>query len=331
LPSARAFGSRKKKILRENLEAYAYIAPAALIIFAFWVFPVLLSVIVSLRNWRMLDTFETTHWVGLTNYIRALSDDQFIKVLYNTLNYVLWSVPATLAVSLAVAMLLNSRLRFRSAFRTTYFLPYITTWVAISIVWRYFYQPQFGLGNLILLNYLHLGELQWLLEPRGIVEMLLSALGIHVKNPLLAGPSLAMFSVIMTSIWRDIGFFMIIFLAGLQNIDVTYYEAADIDGATAWQKFRYITFPLLSPVTFFLLIISMISAWKVFVPMFIMTPEGGPDNTTATVVYYLWDKGFRGTGLLGYAAAIAYILFLIILILTIIQNVVFGKRVQYGD
>jgi multiple sugar transport system permease protein len=138
-----------------------------------------------------------------------------------------------------------------------------------------------------------------------------------------------MFTVILTSVWRDIGYFMVIFLAGLQNIDRTYYEAAEIDGASKTQQFRHITWPLLSPTTFFVLVIAMITAFKIFVPMYVMTPTGGPGSTTNTLVFYLFQQGFLGYQDLGYASAIAYVLFVIILLLTVIQNRVFGKKVHY--
>jgi multiple sugar transport system permease protein len=148
-------------------------------------------------------------------------------------------------------------------------------------------------------------------------------------HPLLAGPSMAMFAVILTSVWRDIGYFMVIFLAGLQNIDRSYYEAAEIDGATGPQRFRHVTWPLLSPTTFFVLIIAMITAFKVFVPMYIMTPNGGPGRTTETIVFYLYKIGFLGYRELGVASAVAYILFVIILLLTLVQNRILGRRVHY--
>jgi multiple sugar transport system permease protein len=154
-------------------------------------------------------------------------------------------------------------------------------------------------------------------------------LGDSVRHPLLTGPSIAMIAIIITSVWRDIGYFAIIFMAGLQNIDRSYYEAASIDGTSPLQQFRTITFPLLSPVTFFLMIISMIGAFKIFVPMLVMTPTGGPDFSTASLVFYLYDAGFRGGWLLGYASAVAYILFVLILLLTLVQNRVFGKKVHY--
>jgi multiple sugar transport system permease protein len=267
-------------------------------------------------------------WVGVGNYVNVLTDEEFQQSLLNTFYYALYSVPLTMILSLTAAIFLNTQIQGRSFFRTIYFLPFITTWVAISLVWKYFYHREFGLANYFLKT-LGLSPLQWLSEPRGIFTLLFSPLGLDIKNPLLAGPSLAMFSIILTSIWRSIGYYMIIFLAGLQNIDKSYYEAAEIDGATTWQRFRHITLPLLSPITFFILIISLINSFKVFVPMLIMTPSGGPDNTTMTIVFHLYEKGFQGLWLMGHASAIAYILFLIILGITLVQNLFFGKRVHY--
>lgn len=336
--------------LRETLEAYAYLSPAAIILAIFWAFPVLLSFVISFRNFKALDTWDSTRWVGFDQYKRALIDEAFWQAFWNTVNYVIYSVPPTLALALGAAMLLNTKIKARGFFRASIFLPYITTWVAISIVWKYFFHRDIGLANLFLSFISHdiLGlsqpwRLTWLSEPRGIWDMLLGtlfeAVGIlkpgagtrfSLGHPILSGPSLSMFSIIITSVWRDVGYFMIIFLAGLQNIDKTYYEAAEIDGANGWQRFRTITVPLLSPVTFFLLVISMIGAFKIFTPMLIMTPNGGPDNTTSSLVFYLYEKGFR-SWLFGYASAIAYLLFIIILVLTVIQNKVFGKRVEYGN
>ncbi len=321
--------ARRIKLLHQNAQAYLYLLPAVLVLAVFWFLPVILSILISFTNWKGLDTWETVKWVGLTNYKDVLTDEEFQQALLNTFNYALYSVPLTIVISLGAALLLNTRIQGRAFFRTLYFLPFVTTWVAISIVWRYFYHREFGLANHFL-HTLGLPRLQWLSEPRGIWQMFLSPLGIHIRNPILAGPSLALFSIILTSIWRMIGYYMIIFLAGLQNIDKSYYEAADIDGATAWQKFKFITFPLLSPITFFVLIISMIGSFKVFVPMLIMTPNGGPDNTAATIVFHLYEKGFQGLWLMGHAAAVAYILLIIILAVTLTQNRIFGRRVHYG-
>lgn len=316
------------RILKQNAEAFCYLLPAMLVLAVFWFLPVILSVIISFTNWKGLDTWATVKWVGLTNYANVLQDAEFHQTILNTFNYVLYSVPLTIVISLLAAMLLNSQIQGRSFFRTVYFLPFITTWVAISIVFRYFYDREFGLANYFL-KQMGLPRLEWLSEPRGIWTMLFSAIGINIRNPILAGPSLAMFSIILTTIWRGIGYYMIIFLAGLQNIDKTYYEAAEIDGATVWHRFLHITVPLLSPVTFFILVTSMINSFKVFVPQLIMTPSGGPDNTTTTIVFHLYEKGFQGLWLMGHASAIAYVLFVIILTITLIQNRILGRRVHY--
>ncbi|MCX7716924.1 MAG: sugar ABC transporter permease [Candidatus Sumerlaeaceae bacterium] len=325
-------GRIRNSRVRENLEAYLYLLPAASVLLVFWFIPVVLSIIISFTDWQGASRFSTVRWVGAANYIRAAGDEAFHKVLYNTINYVIYSVPLTLLGALGVAMVMNSNIRGRNVFRTIYFLPFITTWVAVSVVFRYVFNESFGLANYIL-HSLHLPGFGWLSEPRGIFEMFLrGALGIPLPDklhPLLAGPSLAMFTIILTSVWRDIGYFMVIFLAGLQNIDRSYYEASEIDGASRWQQFRHITWPLLSPTTFFILIISMIGAFKVFVPMFIMTPNGGPDRTTESLVFFLYKVAFAIDKDMGYASAIAYILFGIILALTLIQNRVFGRRVHY--
>lgn len=338
-PSAPQSSPRVTRRFRELLEAYGYLLPAAVILFVFWVLPVFLSLLVSFTNWHGGDTLGDVKWIGLENYRIAVQDPRFFKTLFNTVNYVVWSVPLTLGLSLVFALLLNLKVRGIAFFRTAFFLPYVTTWVAISIVWSYFFQQNFGLANYILGDVLNLGTLKWLNESRGVIEMSLTGLGhligllpadasLDFKNPLVEGPSLAMFSIIITSVWRDIGYFMIIFLAGLRNIDRTYYEAAQIDGAGPWRRFWAITFPLLSPVTFFIFIIAMVGAFKVFVPILVMTPDGGPSGSTSTLVYFLYEEGFMSWRL-GYASAIAYILFMIILVITLFQNRVVGRRVYY--
>lgn len=331
--------SPTRRKLLETLTAYAYLAPAAAILLTFWFLPVVVSLVMSFFNLTALSPLGEAEAVGLANYRRALNDDEFRRSLWNTINYAIYSVPLTLIFSLGAAMLLNSKIRWVGFWRTIFFLPYITTWVAISIVWLYIYHKNYGLANFFFqtlsVDVLGLDKawtFMWLDEDRGIWEMLFRGrvpelpLGV---DELFAGPSLALFSIIITSVWRDIGYFMIIFLAGLQNIDKTYYEAADIDGASEWTKFWHITFPLLSPVSFFLLIISLIGAFQVFVPMLVMTPNGGINYSTAPLVFYIYDTGFRGNWELSYASAVAYILTLLILSLTILQNKVLGKKVIY--
>ena len=333
--------SAQKRRLNESLEAYGYLAPAGIILIIFWFLPVIASLAISFGNMSALQPLDQMRFVGLEQYGRALASRDFQQTLWNTVNYVLYSVPTTLVLALAAALLLNAQVRGRGFFRVAYFLPYITTWVAISIVFSYLFHREYGLANWLLgvVSVDLLGKetpwrLEWLSEPRGIWEMLF---GVNVPplpfgiNNMLEGPSLSSFCIILTSVWRDVGYFMVIFLAGLQNIDRSMYEAASIDGANNVQKFKAITFPLLSPVTYFLLVISMINAFKVFVPQFMMTPQGGPDRTTMPITMYLYLEGFTGEWKLSYASAVAYLLTIIILTLTLIQNRIFGKRVEYGQ
>ncbi len=330
-----------RKRLTETLEAWMYLAPATIILTTFWFLPVIVSFAMSFGNITALQPIDEMKFVGLQQYGDALGNSGFRQTLWNTVNYVIYSVPATLILALLAALLLNTQIKGRGFFRTAFFLPYITTWVAISIVFKYLFHREYGLGNWLLAiisNDLFGLEttwrLEWLSESAGIWELIfrgsVPALPLGFDN-IIAGPSLSLFSIVLTAIWRDIGYFMVIFLAGLQNIDKSLYEAASIDGAGPIEQFKSITFPLLSPVTFFLLIISMIGAFKVFVPMFMMTPMGGPDNTTTSLVMYLYEEGFTGEWKLSYAAAVAYILTIIILLLTLVQNLLFGRKVEYGQ
>lgn len=347
--------SRRRRALRENFEAAAYLAPAGIILLIFWFVPVVITFGLSFFDATALTPIGELNFVGLAQYRRALGDAEFVQSIWNTINFALYSIPTTLALALIAAMLMNSQIKGRAFFRTAFFLPYVTTWVAIAIVWNYVYHRDFGLANWALVfvqeNLLGIDQpvrMGWLQDARGIWEIWVyePLLGDYyrevmresMKDPekwpygirnLVIGPSLANFSIIVTSVWRDLGYFMVIFLAGLQNIDKSYYEAASIDGASTWQKFWAITFPLLSPVTFFLLVISMIGAFMEFVPAYVMTPGGGPGYSTAPIVFHLFSKGFTGQWELSYAAALAYILTIMILTLTFVQNKIVGQRVEY--
>ena len=314
--------------VRETLHAYAYLLPAAAVLAVFWFLPIFLSAFLSLTNWRGGDTADVARYVGLANYRRAVADVEFRQSLYNTINYALLTVPLTLAAGLGAALLLNRPLRGVGLFRTLSFLPYVTTWVAIAIVFRVFFDREFGLANQTL-AVLHLPwRPTWLDEPRGLWEMLIGVLrgrpDFHIPvaaplGPLLAGPSLAMACLIAASVWRGAGFAMVVYLAGLQTIDRSYFDAASIDGAGPWARLRCITLPLLRPTTFFLALVTLIDALKAFVPTLVMTPNGGPANTTSTIVFYLYRVGFSETWEMGYASAVAYILMGLILALTLVQ------------
>jgi len=326
-----------RKTWRESLTAYAFLAPAGAVLTVFWLVPVMLAFYLSFTNFELGDTLigggdKNYNMVGWRNYDRLFNTEtgdfeDFTASVYATVNFVLWSVPLTLVAGLGMAMLLNNALKGIGIFRTIFFLPHITTWVAIAIVWKFLYNEHLGLANYLLKDLLGAQPLKWLNEPTGVVQLMLQWIGFKFDaplHPLLGGPSLAMFSIILTTVWYDTGYFMLIFLAGLQGIDKSYYEAAAMDGANAFKRFRYITLPLLMPVTFFLMTISLINAFKEFIPMLIMTPTGGPNQTTRTLAFFLYEKAFTN-GKLGYGAAIAFVVLLIILFASYMQRLIMGN------
>jgi multiple sugar transport system permease protein len=313
------------KRLPEGISPYLYLLPAALIIAVFHIFPIFFSFLVSGFDWGM---GGAQRFVGLGNYADLFRDAEFWQSLIQTVFYAVGVVPATIVVSLAIAALLNQKLRLLGFYRTVYFLPVVTSAVAISMVWKWIYNPRIGFLNYFL-GLLHIPPLGWLEESRGILQVLLSPLGVGLSG-LWGGPSIALCSVILMSIWHSLGYNIVIFLAGLQNIPPQYYEAAKIDGADALTSFRYVTWPLLSPTTFYVLIMTTIAAFRVFTQIYMMTgpPIGGPLGTTKVVVYYLYEQAFARWQM-GYATAIAFAFFLIVLSLTIIQRQVVEKRVHY--
>ncbi len=244
---------------------------------------------------------------GVYQWLNIVKDNgDFIKALWNTAYYVVLYVPINIFLSLLVALLLNRLKLFKAILRTSYFMPFVTSIVAISLVWQWIYNDQFGLLN-YMLSLVGLPGQAWL------------------KNEVWTIPTIA-----VMSIWKTIGYNAIIFLAGLQSIDKFYYEAADIDGATTSQKFFYITWPLLSPMTFFVLIVSVIGAFKVFTEVYVLY-QGVPgpyNNSGLTIVYYIFNE-FYGDQQMGLASAAAYVLFGIILVFTLIQFKASRKRVEY--
>jgi len=317
----------RQRYWRETFAAYTYLLPAALIIIAFHIIPVGYALFVSLHRWRILPE----SFVGLDNYARVLSDPDFWNSLTVTIFYVVGTVPLTLAISLFLACLLFQQIVGRGVYRTVYFLPYITSAVAASAVWMWIFNPNFGLLNQVL-ELVGIYNLRWLLEPTGVFELVGKGLGVAVPG-WAAGPSLALVAIMIVSIWHQTGYQIVIFLAGLGNIPTELYEAAKIDGAGPWQLFRHITFPLLSPTTFFLLVVSIIGTFQAFNTIFVMTGGtgnvGGPLKTTQTVTILIFKQFFESFNM-GYASAIAFVLFFIILSLTLLQRQVVERRVFYG-
>lgn len=296
--------------------------PALVILGTFKFYPILSAFRLSFYDWGISGE---KGFVGLENFRALFQDPFFWQSLLNTLWYTVFTVPLSIAFSLFVAALLNRGIKALGLYRTIYFLPVVTSIVAVSVVWKWLYDPQRGLFNYLLML-LHLHPLQWLEEPRGVFEMLLG----RSLPTVLKGPSLALFSISLMSVWKSMGYNIVIFLAGLKNIPQVYYEAARIDGAGPWQTFRNVTVPLLSPTTFYVTIMTTIVSLQVFAPIWTMTgpPPGGPLGTTSVVIYYLYQKGFEEYQV-GYGSAIAFVFFLIILAITVLQKTVLEKRVYY--
>lgn len=300
--------------------AILFLFPATLFLIIFKLIPILYAAIISLSKYE----FKFDGFVGLYNYIQVFKDAKFWQALVNTFWYVLISIPLTLVLSLFFAVLLNMAIKARSFFRTSYFLPYITSMVAAAIVWKAMYHPTNGVINKLLNT-----NLLWLQEPEGIFNMVFN---INLPGA-LGGPSLALFAIILFSVWKVVGYQVVIILAGLQNIPTDLYEAARIDGANRIQQFFKITLPLLSPTLYFLIITSTIFSFRVFAPIYMMTGQeagGAPDGTTLVTAFYMYQWAFApGYNDFGYAAAMAFILFFIILGFTWIQRRISRKKVFY--
>jgi multiple sugar transport system permease protein len=279
-----------------------FLLPALIPLIVFRLFPMLASLVVSLTEWNLLRAPE---FVAIDNYINVLTDPKFHKALSNTLYYMIGYLPFVLIGALGIAVLLNSKLKGAAFFRGIYFLPVVTSWVVVALLWK------------------------WLLSPEGgIVNYLLGVVGIEGPG-WWTDPNWAMPSIIIASVWKDLGFNMLILLAGLQSIPEHLYEAATIDGATRWEKLRYVTLPLLTPSILFAMILAMIGAFQVFDQVWVMT-EGGPAGATTVVMEQVVKNAFR-YGLMGEASAMSWVLFAIILAFTAFQ-LRFQKRwVHYGD
>ncbi|NLP06114.1 sugar ABC transporter permease [Candidatus Fermentibacteria bacterium] len=310
---------------RFRIAPFLYILPALLVLIVFRMLPILGSFAASLTEY---DIGGFHRFLGTENYTRMLSDARFWGSVANTVWFVLGVVPAGMILPLLLAMLLRGKLCAKGFYRTVYFLPVVTSAVAVSVVWTWLFNPETGPVNGVLAS-LGMEPLSWLREPRGVFEMLLSPLGIRPRG-ILAGPSLALVSIMIVSVWKSIGYNTVLFLSGLENIPREYYEAARLDGARAWSTFRHITWPLLSPTTYYVLIMSTITSFQAFALVYVMTPPpgGGPLGTTNLIVFYLYQKAFDRFDI-GYASAISVFLFAVLLGLTLLQRRLAGRRVVY--
>jgi multiple sugar transport system permease protein len=293
---------RRKIKWRKHIEGWIFIGPVILGIAAFQLVPIALSIFASLTDWDGLNSPEV---VGLENYRKLIAEDPYFrKTVRNTLFFVAGHIPLTMGIALALALLCNSRMRGIALFRTAYFMPSVSNVVAVSVVWFWFFQPQ-----------------------DGVLNGLLSTIGID-GPAWLSDIKWAMPAVIVVSVWQGVGYPMIILLAGLQGIPESLYDAAKMDGSTSFQRFRDITLPLLTPSLFFLLITQFISSFQVFGIIFVMT-QGGPANATSVYIYYLYQNAFA-FGRMGYASAMAWLLFAAIALVTFAQWKLQKRWVFYG-
>ena len=278
-----------------------FLLPSAVPLLAFTIGPMVGAAWISLHEWNLLSPME---WVGLANYTDLLGDPATRRTFGNTLLYIVGYLPLVYVGGLGLALALNARLRGRSLLRGVYFLPVVSSWIVVALVWR------------------------WLLNPSvGVVNWALGLVGIDGPG-WWTDPAWAMPSIILASAWKDLGFVMIILLAGLQAIPTDVLEAARVDGAGWWRRFRSIVLPLLSPSTFFVLVISLINGFQVFDQVYAMT-GGGPDNSTEVVVLRVHALAFR-YGEAGSAAALSWLLFLVILAVTVVQVRGQKRWVTYG-
>lgn len=296
---------KKQRQRKEALAAYAFLAPSILIFAVFTFLPAIFSIIVSFFRWNL--PFDPV-FTGLDNFEFLFADDigavEFGKSVLNTLYFML-GIPINIGISLWIAVMLNRKMPAVGIFRTAFFLPTLTSMAAISVVWMWLYHPaDYGLFNTLLIRF-GLPIQAWL------------------RDPLLAMPCL-----IVMGVWRGMGYNIVIFLAGLQAIPHDLYEASEIDGANWLCQFQRITLPLLSPTTFYILIIGVINSLKAFAEIDVMT-QGGPLGATTTLAYYLYQYAFQNFQI-GIASAVAVVLFAFILVLTLIQFKIVEKRVHYG-
>jgi multiple sugar transport system permease protein len=303
---ARLSAPRRSPIAVEDaIAGWLFVLPALLILVTFVFGPILYAFWLSFHEWDVVTPEKP--FVALDNYRDLIANEDFRTALRNTLWYSAGVVPVQTAAGLLLAVLANREMRGRTFFRTAFYFPSISSSVVVSIIFLWLYANN-GLVNLVLRALgLPTPKPPWLQNPRGVVQMALEAVGVHDVSPWLAGPSVALVSIMAMNVWTTTGTMMVVYLAGLQGIPGDVYEAAAVDGATRWRAFRDITVPLLRPVTYFVLTLGMIGTLQVFDQIFVMS-EGGPAKTTTTLAWLVYVEGFR-TFSMGDAAAIAVVLF----------------------
>ncbi|EGG35808.1 carbohydrate ABC transporter permease [Paenibacillus sp. HGF5] len=287
----------------ENLWGIAFVSPMLIGVIILVLFPILATLVLGFADWNFVQGWDGIQWVGFQNFRQLLEDDMFIKSVRNNILFLL-TVPVYMMISMTLAILIDRFVYMKGYFKVAYFMPYISNIVAVAVVWQVLFQPSYGPINEIL-----------------------RTLGMSNPPKWIADPNFALISIMLISIWISIGFNLIIYIAGLQSIPKDLYEAADIDGANGWTKFRRITLPLLSPTSFFLLVTGIISTFKVFDIIAVMT-QGGPIGSTTMMVWYLYDTAFVNLKV-GYASSIAAVLFGFVMLITLGQWAAQKKWVNY--
>ncbi len=300
-PLARAGTCRRR--LRRAMPAYLFILPGMALFLGWTLYPLVYAFIKSFTEWNLI---KPSRFVGLANYRRALEDPVFWMALQNTLFYTVVTVPGQMVLGLAVALLLDAPLRARAFFRTVYYIPVVTSWVVVSLIFTYLYNSQAGLINWVLRDGLHLIDknINWLGEPWP-AKLAIASLGI----------------------WKGVGWTMVIFLAGLQSVPASLYEAAAVDGAGRWRRFRDVTLPLLRQTTVFVLVLLTIGGFQVFISVYIMT-GGNPLHRTDVLLTYMYSNAFEFLDL-GYGAALSYLIAAMIFCLSLIQIRLLRRPVEY--
>ncbi|GAB3329267.1 sugar ABC transporter permease [Larkinella ripae] len=270
---------------------YGLVAPYVLHFAVFVAFPVVFSVVLTFHSWNIISPME---FVGLANYTRLFKDRQFWQAIYNTLRFLLIHIPLQIVIALALAELLNRTIRGAAFFRAAFFLPVIVSGVVVTILWQQLLGYNLGMLNRML-TAISLPRVAWLDDP-----------------------SVAMYSIAVMVTWKNVGLYVILFLVGLQTVPVQYYEAADLEGATTWQKFRHITLPMINPTIFTVVVLSTIGGFSLFIEPYIMT-EGGPMNSTLSAVMYIYRQAFQYYHM-GYSATLGFFFALLILLVVAIQK-----------
>jgi len=278
-----------------------FVAPAATFFLVVNLFPMLYAAFLSLHDWNMLSVSKS--FVFLENYYALFGDPAFLRALFNTFLYCVITVPLSLGLGLFVALLLNEQIRARAVFRTAFFIPVITSVVASGYIFKWLYDPSFGMINQVI-----------------------APLGVQI--PFLESTVWALPAIALMSVWKGLGFNVVVFLAGLQGIPSYVYEAARIDGTSRWRTFWRITLPLLNPTVVFLSVMGVMHSLKIFGEVFVMSEDGGPLNSTASIVYQVVETSFQSHDM-GYGAAMTMILFLMIVAVTVFQMKVLTRKFEY--